>query len=279
MSIPISGMSSSLALQLLNSTKTQELQQIQNSPETARAIASFKKGVGGITTAKQFVNNYDVYSFVMQAFDLKDQMFGKAMMQQILESDPSNPQSLVNQMADARFTDLYNAMGFTNGGTQNANTASASWQDQIVQRYVQQQYINEEGGQNATVKIALEFQQKAAGVTNWYDILKNKDLGQFMRTVLNIPNGVVTQSLSKQVSLFQAKFDLTTLQDPTVVSKLVQKYAVMSDAKNAAANAAQNPVVSLVSSAASGGSGQYVPATLNVGSIDLTALSASKYYG
>lgn len=277
--LSISGMSSQLALKLLDATKDREMQVIQDGPANARAIQKFKDQAGSITSAKDLVNNYDVYSFVMQAYDLKDQMFGKAMIQQILESDKSQTGSLINKMTDARFTDFYNAMGFTSNGTQNTNFSDPAWQDQVVQRFVQQTYINDESAQNATVGVALEFRQKAPAVNTWYDILKDKNMGAFMRRVLNIPDGVVNQSLDQQVSIFKQKYDITKLQDPAEVQKLVQKYVITSDALNSAATAANNPAVALISDAASGSSGNsFAPATFDISSINVGALSASKLY-
>ncbi len=271
--ISISGMTSRVALTLLDKTETAQLQGIRNDPATARAIANFRKAVGGIQSAKDLVNNYDVYSFVMKAFDLKDQMFGKAMIQKILESNPADPASLINRMTDPRFADLYNAMGFTNAGTANPNTGSSVWQDQIVQRFVQQQYINTEGAQNATVGAVLNFRQKVGQVTSWYDILKDKKMGEFMRTALGIPQGVVNQDLTRQVSLFQQKYDITKLRDPAEVARLVDKYVALSDAKNAQQNAATDPAVTMMAGAAAfAAGGQFVPATLNIASIDLSAL-------
>ncbi|TMV77901.1 DUF1217 domain-containing protein [Thioclava sp. BHET1] len=263
MALSISGMSTQLALTLLDATETQEKAAIENSG------------------AKDFVNNYNVYSFVMQAYDLSDQMFGKAMVQQILESDQSQSGSLINEMTDARFTDLYDGMGFTDNGTQNANTSNTDWQDATVQRYIDQSYINDEADQNSAVGTALEFRQKASSVSSWYDILKDANMGQFMRTVLNLPDSVASLDLDKQVQLMSNKFDITTLQDPDVVSNLVQKYAILTDAQNAAANAQNNSAVKLMGSVVStwGSSGQFVPATLDITSIDLSSFSASKSYG
>lgn len=279
MTLSIAGMSSSLALKLLDATQTQEKTLIRTDPANARAIAGFLKDAPGITTAKDFVGSYTVYSLVMQAFDLKDQMFGKAMVRQILESDATQSGALVNRMADARFTNLYNTLGFTNGGTANTTFASPDWQNRMIQKFVDQQYINDEKTQNAAVGIALEFRQNAPDVKTWYDILKNKDMGSFMRSVLGLPDSVATLDLTRQVALFTQKYDITKLQDPAEVQKLVQKYAVLSDSANAAASAAQNPAVVMLNATLSGADGSYVPATLDISSIDVSALSAAKLYG
>lgn len=279
MVLSITGMSSQLALRLLDATQASQTKMIEDTPSTARAIQKFKDQASSIKTAKDLVNNYDVYSFVMQAYNLKDQMFGKAMVQKILESDSSQTDALINKMTDSRFTDFYKAMGFTANGTQNANFSDSSWQDAVVKRFVQQTYINGEADQNPTVGTALEFRQKAGSIKTWYDVLKDKKLGAFMRTVLNIPDGVVSQDLTSQVALFKSKYDISKLQDPAEVEKLITKYVIMSDAKNSAATLANNAAVSLMNGVLDGASsGSYVPATLDISSIDMSAFSAAKLY-
>ncbi len=279
MTLSITGMSTTLALQLLNATKTQELTAVQKDPANARAIANFQKDAGSITTAAQFVNNYNVYSFVMKAFNLDSSMPYKALIQQTLESDSSQAGSLINKSINPQITALYKSLGFTNNGTQTSSFGSTSWQNTIIQQYVQQQYINDESSQNAAVGNALTFEQQASSVKTWYDILKSSAMTSFMQTALGLPSGMSAQPLAQQVAAFQSKFDITTLQDPTVVTKLVQKYAMLSDAQNSAANLSSNPAVAVMSGVVSSASGQFLSATLDVSSINFSALSAAHLYG
>ncbi|OWY15740.1 hypothetical protein B6V73_14465 [Thioclava sp. JM3] len=274
--LTISGMSSRLALSLIDRTQAKQLDQLAQEPQHARAISRFREKIGDIHTAADLVKDYDAYSFVMKAFDLEDQMFGKAMMREILSSDPNDKSSLVNRLTDPRFRKLYDALGFTNGGTANANTSSASWQDKIVDQYVSQQFINGERDQNETVGSVLEFRQKLGGVKTWYSVLKDKDMAQFMRTALGIPNDVVKLDVERQKQIFEDKFDLPKLKDPKEVDDLVSRFVAVSDANNfSIGGAAGNAAVTLMQGAVQGGSGQFVPATF-----DLTAIatfSASRY--
>ncbi|OOY26047.1 hypothetical protein BMI91_06605 [Thioclava sediminum] len=273
--LTISGMSSRLALNLIDRTQSKQLDQLAKEPQHARAISRFRENIANIHTAADLVDNYDAYSFVMKAFDLEDQMFGKAMMREILSSDSADKTSLVNKLTDPRFRKLYDALGFTNGGTANTNTSSTAWQDKIVDQYVSRQFINGEGEQNATVGSVLEFRQKLDGVKTWYSVLKDKDTAQFMRTALGIPNDVVKLDVERQKQIFEDKFDITKLKDPKEVDNLISHFVAVSDAQSFATNGAGNAAVTLMQSAVQGGSGQFVPATF-----DLTAIatfSASRY--
>ncbi|OOY08071.1 DUF1217 domain-containing protein [Thioclava sp. F36-7] len=274
--LTISGMSSRLALNLIDRTQSKQLDQLAKEPQHARAISRFRENIADIHTAADLVDNYDAYSFIMKAFDLEDQMFGKAMMREILSSDSADKTSLVNKLTDPRFRKLYDALGFTNGGTANTNTSSTAWQDKIVDQYVSQQFINGEGEQNATVGSVLEFRQKLDGVKTWYSVLKDKDTAQFMRTALGIPNDVVKLDVERQKQIFEDKFDIAKLKDPKEVDNLISHFVAVSDANNfSTGGAAGNAAVTLMQGAVQGGSGQFVPATF-----DLTAIatfSASRY--
>ncbi|MPQ95066.1 DUF1217 domain-containing protein [Thioclava sp. JE_KL1] len=273
--LTISGMSSRLALNLIDRTQAKQLDQLAAEPQHARAISRFRENIADIHTAADLVGNYDAYSFVMKAFDLEDQMFGKAMMREILSSDSADKTSLVNKLTDPRFRKLYDALGFTNGGTANTNTSSTAWQDKIVDQYVSQQFINGEGEQNATVGSVLEFRQKLDGVKTWYSVLKDKDTAQFMRTALGIPNDVVKLDVERQKQIFEDKFDIAKLKDPKEVDNLISHFVAVSDAQSFATNGAGSAAVTLMQGAVQGGSGQFVPATF-----DLTAIatfSASRY--
>ncbi|WP_127900762.1 DUF1217 domain-containing protein [Solirhodobacter olei] len=280
MSISISGMSTTLALQLIDATKSQQLSLTQNDPANARAITNFKKEAASITSAKDFVNNYDVYNFVMDAFNLQAEAPGKALIQKTLESDPNKTGSLISATSNPNITALFNSVGFAVGGT-GGNFADTNWQNTIVQKYVSQQFINDESSQNSAVGTALEFEQKASSIKSWYDVLDNANLTQFFQTALGLPSAMSGQPLDQQIKELSSKFDITTLSDPKVVSSLVQKFAVLSDAQNGTMSGTQSSILTLISSAVSAGSGkgQYIPATLDITSINFSALSASNLYG
>ena len=46
----------------------------------------------------------------MKAYNLEDQIFGKAMMEKVLKSDISDSSALVNRLTDSRFKEFHKAM-------------------------------------------------------------------------------------------------------------------------------------------------------------------------
>ncbi|MGC9370113.1 MAG: DUF1217 domain-containing protein [Paracoccaceae bacterium] len=268
--IPLAGMTAQLGLQLVDATSSRQSELIRNSAQHARAIAHFRDRIGDVETVDQLMADRDLYVFVMKAFDLEDQIFGKAMIEKILKSDIDDPKSLVNRLTDPRFKEMHEVMGFGPGGTTNFNTLWSSWQEEMVDRYVQRQFINAQAEQNEAVGAVLEFRRKAGDVENAFDILKDKQLSAFMRTALGIPDETVHLDIDRQAEVLRGKLDLAKLKDPAEVEKLVRKYVAISDAQNTA-NLQQNAAVQLMSGAVSAGAGgQFVPVT-----IDITAISAA----
>ena len=108
--IPIIGMSSFLGLKLSEKTEDIQKTQIRNTQEHVRAINAFRDRIGDIQTVDQLIDDTEVYSFVMRAFDLEDQIFGKALMRKMLKSDVEDSSSLINRLTDSRFRDLFDEL-------------------------------------------------------------------------------------------------------------------------------------------------------------------------
>lgn len=271
--IPISASSSLLGLKIADATKDTQIETIKNTAQHGRAIETFLERIGDVETVDQLVDDYELYSFVMKAFDLEDQIFGKAMIKSILKSDIDDDESLINKLTDSRFKELYEGMGFGNGGTTNINTLLPSWQNDMVERYTDTIFVNNQAEQNETVAAALEFRAKAAEVENPFDILKDKEMASFMRTVLGFPDEMAQVDIDRQAKFIEEAYDLTKLQDPEEVEKLIKRFTIISDAKDGS-NVANNPIVQMMSGATSIGSGSFVPITLDISTIDFASLKA-----
>ncbi|MBP0484590.1 DUF1217 domain-containing protein [Sagittula salina] len=257
--ISVAGLPTMAALKLVEATETKEQALIRKSPQHQREIAYFKENIGSITSVDALTDDYRLYSFVMKAFDLEDQIFGKAMMEKILKSNIEDPKALVNRLTDSRFKKLYLEMGFGSNGEGNINTGLNRWQDRMITRYVDTQYVNGKAEENETLGAALAFRRKASTIRTAFDILKDKELTAFMHTALGLPSQMAALDIDRQARMITDKLDIATLSDPDVVDGLMRKFVALSDATSS--NAAENPIVQLVSG---GASGSVVMATLDL---------------
>lgn len=266
----VSGLSTLLGLKIADTTRDARVATIQSSAEHSRAIAGFSDRIAGIRSVEALLEDRELYVFVMKAFDLEDRIFGKAMIRKVLESDPAKPDSLVRKLTDPRFLELHKALGFGPGGVGNSSVTDKSWQQDIISRYVERQFIDGQTNQNENVGNILEFRQKAPKIKNWFDVLKDPVMAQFMRTALGLPSESVRLDVDRQAALFAKKFDLEKLGNPEERAKLERMYAIITDARDTS-RISQNAAVQLMSGAvnAGAGGGQFVPTT-----IDITAIGS-----
>ncbi|MFU8863094.1 MAG: DUF1217 domain-containing protein [Rhodobacterales bacterium] len=261
----VSGLSTLLGLKIADTTRDARVATIQSSAEHSRAIAGFSDRIAGIRSVEALLEDRELYVFVMKAFDLEDRIFGKAMIRKVLESDPAKPDSLVRKLTDPRFMELHKTLGFGPDGVGNSSVSDKSWQQDIINRYVERQFINGQTNQNENVGNILEFRQKAPKIKNWFDVLKDPVMAQFMRTAVGLPAESVRLDVDRQAALFAKKFDLEKLQNPEERAKLERMYAIITDARDTS-RISQNAAVQLMSGAVSAGAGggQFVPTTLDI---------------
>ncbi len=267
--IPLQGMSSLLGLALVDATRDRQIASIQNSAQGAREISSFRERIGDIETVDQLLDDHELYTFVMKAYDLEDQIFGKAMMGKVLTSDIDDKTSLVNRLTDQRFKDINQGMGFLPDDAGNNNTLQKVWQDEMVERFTERQFINSQADQNETIGTVLEFRKKAASITSGFDLLKDPELAEFIRTAIGLPEEAAGIDIDIQAAFIESKVDFDKLSSPAEIERLTLRYIAIKDAENID-NISGNTAVQLMTAAVNASSGgQFVPITIDIESITL----------
>lgn len=265
--ISLKGLSSLLSLALVDSTRDRQIETIQNSAQGKREINAFRERIGQIETVDQLLDDNELYVFVMKAYDLEDQIFGKALMGKVMKGDLEDPTALVNRLTDQRFRDLNEGMGFLPDNAGNNNTFQTSWQDEMVDRFVERQFINIQADQNEAVGTVLEFRKRAASITSPFDFLKDAGMSDFIRTTLGIPAESAGLDIDRQAALIESRLDFDKLQDPEEIEKMIIRYVAIKDAQ-AGALSSGNTAIQLMNAAVNASSrGQFVPITINIESI------------
>ena len=268
--IAISGLASPTALRLIDATRDRQLELLEADPANKRAEQAFRERMASITSPKEFVEDFEVYSFVMRAFDLEDQIFGKGLMRKALESDPVEPSSLLNRLTNTNIRELHLALGFTTeDGAQTPDFSGAEFQEAIVARFYNRQFINTNTEQNNTVGTVLEFREKVENLSSWFEVLRDRQLTNFFQVALGLPEQISGLDLDVQKKLFEEKFDLSDLSDPAERERLITRYVAISDALNPQGFSANSTAVNLLQSANFGG--QFVPITLNISAVSYSA--------
>ena len=265
--ISLQGMSSLLGLALVDATRDRQIASIQNSAQGAREINAFRERIGDIETVDQLLDDHELYTFVMKAYDLEDQIFGKAMMGKVLTSDIDDKTSLVNRLTDQRFKDINQGMGFLPDDAGNNNTLQKIWQDEMVERFTERQFINSQADQNETIGTVLEFRKKAASITSGFDFLKDPELAEFIRTAIGLPEEAAGVDIDLQAAFIESKIDFEKLSSPAEIERLTLRYIAIKDAENID-NISGNTAVQLMTAAVNASSGgQFIPITIDIESI------------
>lgn len=270
--ISLGGMGTQLAVKLFDATRDKQLDMVANNALNARQVAAFSERIASIGSAKELVADTEVYTFVMRAFDLEDQIFGKALVRKALESDVSDRTSLVNRLTDPKIREMYDALGFAPDGGPSANFDDPDWQAEMIDRFKERLVINNAAEDNVGAGIALEFKAKASEINTWFDVLKDEDLGIFMRRALGLPDAVVQVDIDRQAELFAQKFDIEKLKDPAEVDRLVSRFSAVYDAIEGI-NTQTNGALTLMANAVSASQGD----NFNIITIDIPAIVRNGY--
>lgn len=270
----ITGLSTNISMMIADKTKSDQIESISKQVQHERAITYFKENIGNVMTVEDFVNDYKLYSFTMKAFGLEDQIFGKAMMKKILSSDISDEKSLINRMTDSRFRAIYKYMDFKYEGTANFNTFVKSWQDGVVDKYLEVQFEARQFESSESVGLGLAFERKASSMKTWYHVIADPEFAKTLQVALALPSSMSNMPVEKQKALYESKMSISTLQDPEKVYGLRQKFGALYDAQNASSTAnISNPALSIMSDAAAR-AGYFNPVTIDISSVAFANLAA-----
>jgi hypothetical protein len=107
------------------------------------------------------------------------------------------------------------------------------------------------GDQNEGLRLALYFTRKASSITSPYQILADKALTQVVQTAMGWSSTISSSDIDMQAKMITDKINLTDFQDPTKVTKFVQRFAAMWDATQAQSDTSSNPALVLITGASS----------------------------
>jgi hypothetical protein len=138
-------------------------------PAVKTATAYYEANIGSVTSIQDFVDNYRLLSYALDAYGLGDQINAKALVTKVLEGGVSNRKSLANTLPDSRWKAFATAFNFVDGGASPPSSASAV--QTTTNDYLEQQLESDQGGQDVGVQLARIFsvsrQQSPANMEFW----------------------------------------------------------------------------------------------------------------
>ncbi len=207
-----------------------------SEPMVAAQTKYYEANIGSVKTPQDLVNNYRLFSYVLNAYGLGDQVYAKAMFQKILEQGTGSSQDLAYTLNDPRILALAKTFNFAANGT--STTSSTAVQSGVVSQYVEQTLESDQGQSQPGVQLALYFQQHASSISSVYSILADKNLLTVVQTALGISSLTSAEPIDTQANLISSKLNIADFQDPKKLQSFIGRFAAMYDINNSSAASA-----------------------------------------
>lgn len=232
-------MTSTLATYLQISNNMAKWQNLTASEPMVQAQTDYyQQNIGSVKTPSDLVNNYRLFSYVMTAYGMGDQVYAKALVQKVLEQGTYNSSNLAYTLNNPNMLALAKAFDFVGDGP--SATASTAAQTTVVNNYIQQTMEDDQGQSNPGVKLALYFQDHASDIKDAYSILADKNLLTVVQTALGISPYTSYEDIDTQAKLITNSMNIADLQDPQKLQTFIQKFSVLYDANNPTAATSQD---------------------------------------
>jgi hypothetical protein len=204
----------------------------------------YQDNIGKIKTVDEFVNNYRLFSYAMNAFGLGDYVYAKAMIKKVLDQGLTDSKNLAFTLNNPKILALAKTFNFAATGA--STTSSDAVQKDVVSKYIQQQMETEQGQTEPGAQLALYFERTAPSVKTVYNILADKSLLTVVQTAFGISQYMSMMDIDRQAQMLNKVFKIEDLSDPVKLRKLIQRFAAMYDVNNAGSQGslAANLVVS-----------------------------------
>lgn len=213
-------------------------------PALIKVNKDYETAVAKVSSIDEFLGNDAVYNYAMKAFGLDTAKVDKSFMRQVLEGGTADADSFANKQTDKVYAEFAAAFDFEGKG--KAATTYRAAVEGTVGNYTRQKLEQNAGEQNEGVRLALNFERKAASIKSWYSVLADPALAKVARTAFGFPDSFASADIDKQASTFQKRFDVKNFQEPKEVDKLIKRFTAMYDAAAQASDTA--PALQLLQS-------------------------------
>ncbi|MQB43958.1 DUF1217 domain-containing protein [Rhizobium sp. ICMP 5592] len=196
----------------------------------------FATNIVKVTSVTDLLADSKLTDYILKANGIDPKTVDTATLKKAFASDPSDSKSFINTDDGAQFKNIVNAFNFdTDGNLTNTKLGTAQNQGTIAETndlFLHQTLEDQEGETNTGVQLALYFQRKAPDINSIYDIMGDTALYQVITTTYSLPSSMSSMDVDTQAKLLAKFVDVSDLQDPTKVNKLLQRFSAMYDLAN-----------------------------------------------
>lgn len=166
-----------LSYDLINRDMKASLSRVSQQAMIERQTNYYKENIGKVTSVDEFLDDYQLYSYAMDAFGLGEMTYAKAFMKKVLESDLNDDNSFANKLTDERYRDFAAAFNFTQS---TASVQSDAQLDKLIGLYD----TSISDLDNSLSEETRYYKSMMGTVTNVDQVLRNDRLRAYVFQVL-----------------------------------------------------------------------------------------------
>jgi hypothetical protein len=200
---------------------------VADQPAVKTASEYYAANIGKVTSIKDFVSNYRLLSYALDAYGLGDQVNSTALVKQVLEGGVSNPKSLANTLSNPNWAKFAAAFNFAADGASSISTASAI--KTTTSAYVEQQLETDEGEQDPGVQLALYFQRVAPTESSGIQIMGDENLLDVVQTIFGLPPETTGTNIDDEAAEISRLAPASQLQNSKDLQQLTERFTAMYD--------------------------------------------------
>ena len=177
-------------------------QQYYNRADVQKDIELFRKKISKFEGVDALVKDRKSLQFLLSAFDLDSEINNAGKINAILKSDITDLNSFANRLNDKRFGELAKFVNAREKGLSNLQTASS--QQNLIDKFLQNTFEKNVGGQNPEIAKALYFLRNINSVDSTASLLGTLQFRHVVTTALRLPPEIARQSVDKQIAMVEA---------------------------------------------------------------------------
>lgn len=215
-------------------------------------IEYYKTQMQSITSVSDLLADDRLTKFVLTANGIDPKDVKATDLKKMFASDLTDPKSFVNQQENSTFADIVASFNFNADGKLTADAATGVQQRgailETTTHYFQQTLEEQQGDKNEGVRLAMYFERNAPNITSAYTFLSDDALFAFFKTTFSLPSSIANMDVTKQADMVKKLVDMTKLQDPDYVSKLLKRFTALYDLSNSSSTSSPLSILTSTSS-------------------------------
>lgn len=226
-----------LDLKLAQADQTADVAKEAQVPQVAQAIAAFTKAVNSATSIQSALANPNVQQVLLTASGLSNYIGETGLVTKAFLSDPSDPNSVVNQLGDSTLLSTVQTYNFAHNGL--AELQNPKIMSTVTSGYAEVMWRQSLNATTPGLSNALDFIAQASSIKSVSDVLDNATNFYVITGALGIDPNIVNQDQSaQQQAIERSSLDIARLQDPSYVTSLTDQYLINQQLNSDASSSA-----------------------------------------